>query len=169
MGVRIKDKVGRLDQRIEIHKPTETRDLMGGVQLDYTLFCYAFASVDQTPSGDRNNEVSGKQTAKRRTEFIIRYVPNLEEDFVIKHYDNALGENDYLIKSINTITDERRNAFLVITAEEYDVDVLQDGTDPSAPEIGLLLEENNSKSCGAIYLEENFVLPIIVEQSVKLA
>lgn len=114
--------IGELDRVIYFYQKNNLIDGFGGEVEQFVEFARCFAGVKKTPLQDDNKEISGKQTAERNANFIIRYRTDLNEKMIIK-YDDELGVKYYKILSINEITSRRRRGYIEIEAVKYDLDI----------------------------------------------
>lgn len=114
--------IGQLDRVIYFYQRDDVRDDFGGLSEQFIEYSRCFANVSKKPVSDDNTEISGKQTAERNINFIIRYRTDLNEDMIVK-FDDELGTKYYKILSINEMTSKRRRGFIEIEAVKYDLDI----------------------------------------------
>lgn len=113
-------KIGQLDERIEFKVRQVGADSIGGTLNTFSSLGSCWCKVVKNFKGNDNEEHSGKITAEREIEFVVRYRTDLNESYFIK-YSDELGDKYYKIESIEELSGDRRKAFLSIRATKYDI------------------------------------------------
>jgi head-tail adaptor len=113
--------IGKLDSRIEFLQKSIVRDAIGGETVTYVTLKSTWAYVIKPTGEDKNKELSGRQVPINELDFVVRYFIGLTEDMIIK-YTGVLGERFYKIVSINEEFEERRNGYIKITGQKFDLE-----------------------------------------------
>ena len=100
-------EVGKLDRRIELQEPIETRDTTGDVITTYSTVYTVPCAVENFKSAERFS--SEQIRSSRVRDFRMRYLTNIEENWQIR-YEGS----DFRILAIDEIG---RREGLKITAE----------------------------------------------------
>lgn len=75
---------GKLDSRIRLQRPVIALNAFGEQVTSYVDVQTVWASVDaKSPAEEENFEQSSQQTAKQKTEFVIRYRENVGPKWLI--------------------------------------------------------------------------------------
>jgi SPP1 family predicted phage head-tail adaptor len=102
---------GQLRHPITIERLTTARDTHGGIVRSWTPVVSGIrAKVANLSGNEQSATAQGGMTGETRTEFTIRFVPNIDTSMRVKHgtrYHNIVHVNDFL--------EEHR--FLVLTCD----------------------------------------------------
>ncbi len=101
-----RDSIGRLDRRITIERPVESRSATGQELLTWVTWCSTWAAVSHPKTGADETVVGDVILVTTRVDFEIRYRTGLTEKMRIRY-------NGSLYNILNIAEDGRKERLLV--------------------------------------------------------
>lgn len=117
----VADKIGKLDRRITIQTPTDSRDTYGGVVPSWATYATRWANVRYVSNQSASESFpADRKTSRYSIQFTVR--SDTTTQAMTTKMRISFDSKIYDIRSISERADEYRKMYLLIEAEQKGTD-----------------------------------------------